>query len=472
MLLVGKHISCCVSALASPVKADVQWAAVIAQGVCVARVAAFASGLAVVVLNVACSSSRDNSSGKQITVGMLIQQSDTGDSQKEIGAGLLAMRQVNSAGGIRIDDTNYELAVLAEDHQGTAAGTVAAMQRLAEQGVTATIGPPWSSLALGQLPDHSDGATLAARRFNMLMISASATASAITDLPDDDLQWRTIPSDAAQAEIGAKEILSRGLLRAAVLYRDDSWGQGLAQAFQTFYKAGGGTITAVVKYEPEGASIPDLNVYDFNSELDSVFADKPDVVLLYNFNEVFQITNRIALGGYLDRYSTGHPLFFGSDANMSRDLTSNGAPEVIRYMEGTSPTSDQSNPYYQEFLDWLTRAQLDTADNTAAPRYDAINLLAAAMQKANSIEADDVKVQLQTVSRRGDGKQDVYAGQWAATRSALLAGKEVNYDGVSGGIEFSDKGDPTTGLYTIWKVVEAADGMFSLDLSKTVPYGD
>ncbi|HXK19567.1 MAG TPA: ABC transporter substrate-binding protein [Polyangiaceae bacterium] len=431
------------------------------------------ASVALAALMPGCSGDKEDSAeAQQLVVGMLVEQSDTGDTQQELGAGLLAMRQINAAGGLHIGGVDYRLGVQAQDHQSTAAGTVLAMERLARQGVTATVGPPWSSLALGTKPDHSDGASLMARKYDMLLISPSATASAITDLADDDLQWRTIPSDSAQAEIAATELLSRKLLRAAVLYRDDAWGAGLSQAFQAAFEAGGGSITASVKYDPTGADIADLNVYDFGAELDRVFADQPDVVLLYNFDEVFQISSRIVVGDYLSRYADKPPVFFGSDANMTSDLLVNGAPAVIRLMEGTSPVSDASNPFYQKFEDWLTAAELDTADNTAAPRYDAIYCLALAMQKADSLLADDIKRELQAISRKDGDELDVHAGEWAEAKAALLAGQDVNYDGVSGRIEFSDKGDPTTGLYTIWKVAEGSDGTFSLDLSRTVPYGE
>ena len=94
---------------------------------------------------------------------------------------------------------------------------VQAMSLLAEKGVTATIGPPWSSMSLGALPDHSDGVGLSARAHDMLLISPSATSSEITGLSDDDLQWRTTPSDAVQASVAATTLVGEGIMTAAVL---------------------------------------------------------------------------------------------------------------------------------------------------------------------------------------------------------------------------------------------------------------
>lgn len=429
--------------------------------------------VAVLGMTAGCSTASDDEPEREeLVVGMLVQQDGLYYTQQEVGAVVVAMRQINAAGGLTIDGVDYQLTVRAEDHESNAAGAVRAMARLSESGVTATIGPPWSSLALGDEPDHSDGVSLRARDYDMLLISSSATAPTITDLADDDLQWRTIPSDIVQASIAAEELLSRDLTRVALLYRDDAWGQELSAAFTAAFEAGGGEVTADVHYDASGAQVEDLNAYDFDAELSAVFADQPQVVLLYSFDELSQITNRIAVGEYLGSYAETPPRFFGTEASVTTTLLVNGAPEVMQYMEGISPTADADDPYYQEFKGWMTAAELNIDDNTAAARYDAVFCLAAAAQKANSRLADDIKLELQAISRQDGDELTVHPGEWAKAKAALLAGEDINYDGVSGRIEFSDRGDPTTGLYSIWRLAEAKGGKFVIEPTKTVPYGD
>lgn len=420
-----------------------------------------------------CSSdSSDQPERPAFVVGMLVEQDDLMYTQQELGAVVMAMRQINDDGGLTIDGVDYQLSVKAEDHESNPAGAVAAMKRLSDSGVTATIGPPWSSLALGDEPDHADGVSLNAREYDMLLVSSSATAPAITELDDDDLQWRTIPSDIVEADIAAQELLSRDLKRVALLYRDEAWGQGLAAAFTAAFEAGGGQVLASVGYDASGATVEDLNAYDFDAELASVFADQPQVVLLYSFDELAQITNRVAAGDYLSRYGDTPPRFFGTEGSVTSGLLVNGAPEVIQYMEGVSPTPDEADPHYREFKGWMTVAELNIADNTAAARYDAVFCLAAAVQKANSRKADDIKLELQAISRKDGDELTVHAGEWAKAKAALLKGDDIDYDGVSGRIEFSDQGDPTTGLYSIWQLVQAKGGKFVIEPTKTVPYGD
>lgn len=420
-----------------------------------------------------CSSSESDEPDKpEFEVGMLVEQDSLTYTQQELGAVVLAMRQINDDGGLTIDGVDYQLSVKAEDHQSDPAGAVAAMKRLSESGVTATIGPPWSWLALGDEPDHSDGVSLNARAYDMLLVSSSATAPAITDLDDDDLQWRTIPSDIVEADIAAQELLSRDLTRVALLFRGEAWGHGQADAFTAAFEAGGGQVLAAVDYDVSGEVVEDLSTYDFDSELSAVFAEQPQVVLMYSFDELSQITNRIAANDYLTAYTDAPPRFFGTEGSVTSQLLINGAPEVIQYMEGVSPTPNEDDAYYRKFKGWMDAAELNIADNTAAARYDAVFCLAAAAQKANSRKADDIKLELQGISRKDGDELTVHAGEWKKAKAALLAGEDIDYDGVSGRIEFSDRGDVTTGLYSIWRLVEGKGGKFTIESTKTVPYGD
>src|SRR6187549_4307301 len=56
----------------------------------------------------------DDRGQRDFVVGMLVQQDDVGDTQKELGAGLLAMRQINEAGGLTIGGVDYRMTLRAE----------------------------------------------------------------------------------------------------------------------------------------------------------------------------------------------------------------------------------------------------------------------------------------------------------------------------------------------------------------------
>src|SRR6185503_8098145 len=114
-----------------------------------------------------------------------------------------ALHDLNDKGGVELPDGPYQLKLVVEDHGGSVAGGVAAMQRLADQGVTVVIDPNWSSIILGDAPDHSDGAAAVAKERRMVLITGGATSPEISNLDDDNLVWRTVPSDVVQGQVAA-----------------------------------------------------------------------------------------------------------------------------------------------------------------------------------------------------------------------------------------------------------------------------
>lgn len=404
-----------------------------------------------------------------IEIGILVEQTDSVDTQQEVSELLVVVRTINAQGGVTIDGIAHDLDIVSEDHGGSADTAVQALDRLARRGVTAVVGPPWSSLALGNEADFSDGVSLAARRLDTLLVSPTATAPAISTLDDDDLQWRTVPSDAFQAALAAEEIIERGLTLTSVLYRDEAWGQAFTAAFSDAYEDLGGTVISTVGYDASGEEIVDLKAYDFDDELDQVFAEQPEAILLLNFDEVFQVTSRIASRGDLESYTTP-PLFFGSDANFTEDLLTNAAPEVLESMVGIAPLTDADSEGYQRFAALAEDAGVDLTESSAPARYDAAFLIALAMESAGSDASGAMKVVLQQVSKDDPGDVTIFADDWAAAKEAIAAGQGIDYEGASGPIEFDDNGDITSGVYVVWKVMPSGAGAFAFDLDETVAY--
>lgn len=409
--------------------------------------------------------------GQVIEIGLMVEFEDASDTQSDIAKANMAAKEINEAGGLLIEGKAYELRIVAEDHGGNAEGGISAVERMAERGITAMVGPPWSSIALGDEPDGSDGAALAAVQANILTVSSSATSPLLTTLDDDDLVWRTVPSDSLQAIVAARYLLEeKGVARAAVLFRDEAWGQGLSSAFSAAFEAGGGEIVSSVSYDVSGEEIDDVQRHNFSSELAAIFQELPDVVVLMNFDEVWQISNRIAQGGYLDEYGDTPPLFFGTDATFTVDLLSNGNPEVLRNMEGTSPLADKGGDDFQSFASSFAASDLGEPEGFDATRYDAVYCIALAMQSAQSVDAQVVKGHMRLIANANDGDREIHVAEWREAREALLNGEGINYEGASGPIEFDQHGDPASAFFVLYRVVHSGDESFEYDLSNTVPF--
>src|SRR5690606_29904521 len=101
----------------------------------------------------------------------------------------------------------------------TLAKAQASLTHLSETvGAPVVIGPIFSELVLGLAEQAKTSGTL--------MISPTATAKTITDLDDDGLVWRTIPSDVYQANALADRLLALdpAPAKVALVYKDDAYG--------------------------------------------------------------------------------------------------------------------------------------------------------------------------------------------------------------------------------------------------------
>lgn len=407
-----------------------------------------------------CSDASVSAEHKTLPVGFIGQFANSG----RIALLSAALHSINDAGGVDLEDGSYELQLVAEDHGESVEGGVMALQRLADQGVTTVIDPNWSSIILGDEPDHSDGVAAYAKQLDVLLITGGATSPAITDLDDDDLVWRTVPSDAVQGRVAAEQLGEQGITTAAIIRRDDAYGKGLSDAFTAQLESAGGQVVGEATYPTDGAE-----TRDFKAELDLIFANKPAAILLLGFEEVYGMTSQIDAGGYLDAYGDAPPVFFGTDGFYDPPaMVANIPASILARLQGTIPQSDQNNADYKAAARIVTERGVD-ADRVDGARFDAVMLIALGIQAAGSRNAQEIKTLLRDLSRADAGDVEVHVGEWAKAKAALKAGKQLNYEGASGPIEFSEQGDPTQGTIGTWKVQPQGDGFAVVD-DEVVPY--
>jgi len=85
--------------------------------------------------------------------------------------------------------------------------------------------------------------------------------------------------------------------------------------------------------------------------------------------------------------------------------------------------------------------------------YDAIYLLALAMEQGGSTDAAVITANLQSVSRGGAA---VNVADFSRARSLIGNGTDIDYEGASGAIGFDSNGDVTSGTFRVWKIENAA----------------
>jgi branched-chain amino acid transport system substrate-binding protein len=404
---------------------------------------------------------------RTLLIGFLTNFEDISSTQGRTAQLLVPLRAINEAGGLTLPDGNYNLDLAPEDHGSTPLEAGAALERLAALGVTVVVGPPWSSLTLGEEPDHSDSAVAKAKELGMVLISGSATAEAISTMDDDDLMWRTVAPDTIQAKVAAQRLIEEeGVFSASILYREDAWGTGLQMAFRREFEALGGEILGEAGYPVDEESDPMTS--DYTDELDVVFDGDPGAVYLATFDEALTIANQMVSGGYLDGKSSSEPILFGSDGFYSSDLPNNAPDEFLTRLLGVISAPDRESQGYKDLAALMEENGFAEGDTDGA-RHDALMLGVLGIQCAQSTDPHEIKKVLGEISRQDEGDLVIGVNDWELAHETLLAAQSINYEGASGPIEFNEDGDPSQGSVALWRVAETNEG-YVVENFESVPY--
>ena len=271
-----------------------------------------------------------------------------------------------------------------------------------------------------------------------LMISPANTAPEFTDWEDDNLYWRTAPSDLLQGEVLGNLIAQDGVANLGIIYLNDAYGTGLEAVVTETFEAANGTVVASESYNAGDTT--------FDAQISSVMAQNPDAIVLITFEEVKTILPAIDAAGF----DTGSLYFVdGNIADYSEDFDEG----MLEGSKGTQPGPDLGDDFREQLNEvWTEAGNEELANwNYAAESYDAVILAALAAMAANSVEGPDMAGKMQEVSG-GSGDGEKY-DNFADAAQAIIDGEVVDYDGPSGPITFDENGDPT----------EATIGIFEYD---------
>jgi branched-chain amino acid transport system substrate-binding protein len=158
----------------------------------------------------------------------------------------------------------------------------------------------------------------------------------------------------------------------------------------------------------------------------------PDAIAVIGFDESARIiTTMIEKGiGPKDKK------VYGTDGNMGNALGEQfkDSPGALEGMKGTTPLVELS----QDFKDRLLAVDSKLVDfNYAAESYDGVILIALAAIAGESDAGTSIGDNLIAVS--GEGTQ---CSSFKECADLLADGEDIDYEGVSGPIDFDDVGDP------------------------------
>jgi ABC-type branched-subunit amino acid transport system substrate-binding protein len=338
--------------------------------------------------------------------------------------------------------------VASEDGQTQASASVEAATKLVKADkVNVVIGEMASSATIAM----AQSVTIPNK---IVDISPTSSAPQLTDIADNGYLWRVYPSDYLQGKVlaqAAVDAFGRGKT-VNLGARNDAFGTALEQLFVQEYTKLGGKIGKDIRWNPDQTN--------FDSEAGQLVSGNPDGFVIIDFPDTFQkfVPSLVRSG----KWQASKTLM--TEALRNADvLKSIGSP--ADGLRGTAATSVGA-PARAAF-DALWKARVTGAkpytgfEGTA---FDAANLAFLAAVKACSASSPKLKNQLIAVS--GPPGTKVTYQQLPKAITLLLSGKDINYEGAWGPIDWDSAGDPGSAVYEIWKYSGG-----SIATEKTITFG-
>ena len=344
----------------------------------------------------------------------------------------LAVEQINAAGGV----LGKELELVVRDTATSPDVGRDAARKLVELDHVPAI--------LGAL---SSGVTIAASSVTIpaevVLISPASSSPALPALDDNDYVFRTVVSDAVQGSVMAKLALLLNYQKVSVIYVNNAYGKGLADVFKKNFESYGGKVLASVPYEADKPS--------YRGEVEKAIAGNPDAIFMvsYPVDGNKQIVEAVE-AGYQGKFLFSDGMK-GEGVAPGPACQSGDNPGPIEGAYGTVG-SGGTGFHIEQFDKDFEAAFGPTSVPYNYQSYDAVMLIALAIERAGKATGEAIRDNLRAVA--GPPGEKVYYGEFAKAVSLLKAGKEINYEGVSGVIDFDDKGDVASGSgrITIWKI--------------------
>ena len=322
--------------------------------------------------------------------------------------GEVAIKEINEAGGVKVGDTTYKLALVFEDDEATEDKAIQAYNAVMDQGAQAIMGAVTSGACIA-ITDLTleDG---------ILQITPSGSAM---DCAKNDNGFRMCFTDPAQGENMADlAVNTLGYKKIAVLWDNASdYSMGIKDAFEAKVKELGGTIVA-----SESFATGDV---DYNTQLTTIKGTDAEVIFVpAYYQEAIYITKQAAdLGMKLP--------FLGSDGwdGILATVKDTASVEGAIFLSPFFAADPSDN--VKAFVEAYEAAYGATPDQFAADAYDSVYAIAAAMEKAGSVEGADM----------------------------IAAMTEITVDGLTGSdITWTAEGEPNKGC----KFIQIVDGAYTL----------
>ena len=278
-------------------------------------------------------------------------------------------------------------------------------ERLLADGISALIGADCSGVTGAVLQN-------VAIPNGMVMISPSATSPGLSTVEDNDLFFRTAPSDAREGQVMAEVLMDRGIESIALTYTNNDYGKGLADAIETEFKKAGGEVTIVTAHEDGKA--------DYSAEVGALASAGGDILVVAGY------LDQGGLGIIRSSLDSGAFDTFGLPGGMIGDsLPKNVGPDL----DGSFGQIAGSGGEGIEKLKSMAGDDFDATSPYTPESYDAAALFMFAMQAAGSTDPAEYGSKIMEVANAPGEK--IYPGDLAKGLQIIAEGGDIDYVGAS-----------------------------------------
>jgi branched-chain amino acid transport system substrate-binding protein len=334
-----------------------------------------------------------------------------------VKASKLAADEIARAGGV-LGGRTFELFV--EDDETNATPAVRATRKLLDIDKVAAITGVWGSAPI-----------LAVKPLTLeknVLLTVLGSADEVTQGDTKGLVWRFQAKASSWGAPAARIIINAGFRKIGLLRLQNPFISIMVPSFVKTAQDGGGTIVSNVEFKPDQPS--------YRAEIEKVFAAEPDAVFVPAYvNQFTSIAKDIYRGGYKGRiYSLTIAASAGLDG--SGTFVKNVGKDVAEGIEHVQPISPLDRPEYTAFVRAMGASE-GTVFPFAALQYDAINVIAAAIEKARSAVPAEFAREIRPITN-GPGTRVASA---TAALPLVRKGETIDFTGAGQDLRFDETGE-------------------------------
>lgn len=297
----------------------------------------------------------------------------------------------------------------------------------------------------------SSGSTIAVAQSvsvpkGILQITPTSDAPAIPAVKDKNLLYQMLPlgtlSDKAMLDFVAKSLGRSGRLNVG--WRNDAWGNSVSAPFIASWKKNGGSIGQAVSWDPSAPN--------FDTEAQKLAKGAPDGWVIFDFPPTYaKVAPALVRAGGWSPAKT----FVTAEMRDASVLQKLGGPSIDG-LRGVSPSSAGGATPLQKAFNRLfaQREKGKPITGYEGPAFDAVMVAFLAALAAGSPDGPKIASRMQQVAGP-PGKVYTYQTLGQAI-AAIRSGQDINFEGVSGPLDFDSRGAQRVARFDIWTYTGSA----------------